>query len=162
MDILTAHGRMEFITSEKPEGCVFCRDSIRDENLTLYDDGCVSIMMNKYPYNTGHILIVPNRHIANLEEVTAEERVKIFEELAVAVKILKKVLNPEGFNIGINLGKAGGAGIADHLHLHIVPRWNGDTNFMTCVGDTRVSPEDVNVTCQKLKPAFKELYAGGS
>jgi len=162
MDILNAYGRMEFIKSEKPRGCVFCKDSIRDENLTLYDDGSISIMMNKYPYNTGHVLIVPNRHIANLEDMSSEERIKMFEMLESIVRILKKVMKPEGFNIGINLGRAGGAGIAEHLHLHIVPRWNGDTNFMTCVGETRVTPEDVNVTCQKLKSAIKELDAGVS
>ncbi len=162
MDTINAHGRMEFIKSKKPEGCVFCKGSIRDENLTLYDDGCVSIMMNKYPYNTGHVLIVPDRHIAGLEELSDEERAKLFSGLEIAVKVLKEAMDPQGFNLGINLGSAGGAGIADHLHLHVVPRWNGDTNFMTCVADTRVTPEDVSVTCQKLKPVFRQMYAGRS
>jgi ATP adenylyltransferase len=160
MESIIAHGRMDFIKSKKPEGCVFCKNSIRDNRLILFEDTGVFIIMNKYPYNTGHLLIIPDRHISRLEEMTADERTKMFDCLDLSVRILQEVMGPEGFNIGMNLGQAGGAGIADHLHLHIVPRWSGDTNFMTCVANTRVTPEDVQVTCDRLKPHFEKTMRG--
>ena len=161
MENISAPGRMEFIRSEKPEGCVFCKESARDESLILYDDGVISYMLNKYPYNTGHVLIVTNRHVGELDELTPEERFKIMEGMEKIVTVLKQILNPQGFNIGLNLGQAAGAGIVDHFHLHVVPRWNGDTNFMTCVAETRVTPEDVTVTCRQLKPMFEKMVRGG-
>lgn len=156
MESLIAHGRMDFIKSKKPEGCVFCKSSIRDSRLILFEGGGVFIMMNKYPYNTGHLLIIPDRHISRVEEMSAEERRMMFDYLDLSVRVLQEAMNPEGFNIGMNVGQAGGAGIADHLHLHIVPRWSGDTNFMTCVANTRVTPEDVQLTCDRLKPYFDQ------
>lgn len=160
MDSIIARGRMEYIKSKKPDGCVFCKDSIRDESLILFENENIFAIMNKYPYNTGHLLIIPNRHIADLEDLTLPERIAMFDALEKSVRVLKEVMNPGGFNIGINIGRAGGAGISEHLHLHIVPRWEGDTNFMTCLAETRVTPEDVGVTCERLKSRLKEVNRG--
>lgn len=160
MKSIIAHGRMEYIKGKKPNGCVFCKDSVRDESLILFDNESIFVIMNKYPYNTGHLLIIPNRHIANLEDLSAGERNAMFDALEKAVRVLKEVMKPEGFNVGINIGRAGGAGISEHLHMHIVPRWDGDTNFMTCLAETRVTPEDVTVTCEKLKSHFERLNRG--
>ena len=160
MESIIAHGRMDFIRSKKPDGCVFCKSSIRDSSLILFEEGGVFVIMNKYPYNTGHLLIIPERHISRLEDLTQDERVSMFDQLDLSVRILQEVMNPQGFNIGMNLGEAGGAGIADHIHLHVVPRWAGDTNFMTCVANTRVTPEDVQVTCEKLKTHFQQKRTG--
>jgi len=113
-------------------------------------------MLNLYPYTAGHIMVVPLRHVALLEELNADERRELFDFCVLAVKVLKKALNPHGFNIGMNLGEAAGAGVEDHLHLHIVPRWRGDTNFMTVVGEVRVIPEDIEETWKKLLPFFEE------
>lgn len=160
MESIFSHGRMEYIKGKKPEGCVFCKDSIRDESLILFENESVFVIMNKYPYNTGHLLVIPNRHIADLEDLTATERIAMFDALEKAVRVLKEVMSPEGFNVGINVGRAGGAGISEHLHLHIVPRWEGDTNFMTCLAETRVTPEELSVTCEKLKAHFEEVNRG--
>jgi len=157
MDNIIAHGRMDFIKSRKPEGCIFCRGSIRDERLVLCEKRGVFVMMNKFPYNTGHLLIAPLRHISSLEELQPGERVGFFDLLEISIKIIKETMHPEGFNIGVNIGKAAGAGVEDHIHLHVVPRWSGDTNFMTCLADTRVTPEDVAVTCEMLKPRFDKM-----
>jgi ATP adenylyltransferase len=160
MDIIFAHGRMDYIKGRKPEGCVFCEQSIRDENLVLYENNYVFISLNKYPYNTGHLLIVPRRHIGEFSDLSTEERFGMFDALGISIEILKEYLKPEGFNTGMNIGKAGGAGIADHLHMHIVPRWSGDTNFMTCVAETRIAPEEISVTCQNLKKYFDKFKQG--
>ena len=157
MDNITAPSRMTFIKSEKPSGCVFCKDSIRDESLVLSDDGIVSFVMNKYPYNPGHVLIIPDRHVATLEELTAEERLKIMNGMDIVVRIIQEAMNPHAFNLGLNLGQAAGAGIIEHLHVHVVPRWSGDTNFMTCLAETRVTPENVTETCAELKPLFEKM-----
>ncbi len=157
MDNIIAPERMNFIRSKKDQGCVFCKQSVRDENLVLYDDGVITYMMNKYPYNPGHVLIVPNRHVASLDELTTDERLKIINGMDVAVRVIKEGMNPHAFNLGLNLGLAAGAGIIDHLHVHVVPRWTGDTNFMTCLAETRVTPQDVRVTCNELKPLFEKL-----
>ncbi len=156
MENITANGRMEFIKSKKPDGCVFCKDSIRDDGLVLFENRDAFIMMNKYPYNTGHILIAPQRHVAQIEEMTTSERMNMIDLMEATTRALKKAMNPEGFNTGMNIGKAGGAGIVDHLHLHIVPRWDGDTNFMTCIAETRVTPENVVITYRHLKSFFED------
>ncbi len=112
------------------------------------------VMLNAYPYNPGHLLIAPYRHVATLEELTREELHEHFEIVSRSVKILKKALKPEGFNVGINLGKAAGAGIDDHVHTHIVPRWNGDTNFMPIIANAKVLSEALTDTYKKLKGKF--------
>lgn len=155
MDKLYAPWRMKFIKSERPDGCIFCKDSIRTEDLVIFDGKTAFVMMNRYPYISGHLMIIPFRHISQMEDLIPEERLEIFNLQDIAVRVLKKVMNPDGFNIGMNLGKAAGAGVDDHIHVHVVPRWSGDTNFMSVVGDVRVIPEDIYKTCELLIPHFK-------
>jgi ATP adenylyltransferase len=155
MEKLYAPWRMEFIKSEKPKGCIFCKHSIRTEDLILYDGKTAFVMMNRYPYISGHLMIIPFRHVSQMEDLLPVEKLEIFNLQDIAVRVLKKVMNPDGFNIGMNLGKAAGAGVDDHIHVHVVPRWSGDTNFMSVVGDVRVIPEDIYKTCELLMPHFK-------
>lgn len=151
MNAISAPWRMGYIKSEKPDGCVLCLDNASCADYVLKKGVHAVAMMNLYPYTTGHIMVLPLRHIGLMESLNPEEKAEIFELVVVCVKLLKKVMKPDGFNIGMNLGLAGGAGVEDHLHVHIVPRWNGDTNFMTTVGEVRVIPEDVAKTCETLK-----------
>ncbi len=149
---------MTYIRGDKVENCVFCTSS---ENCTCNDlrllEGEKSfIMMNRYPYTTGHVMIIPYRHCSRIEDLAAEEKVEIFDYVTLSVKVLKESVQPDGFNVGMNLGKAAGAGIEDHLHVHVVPRWNGDTNFVSVVGDVRVIPEDVVKTWEQLLPYFQK------
>jgi ATP adenylyltransferase len=113
-------------------------------------------MMNRYPYTNGHLLIAPCRHTADMNELSDDEMLDLFMALRLCRNVLQKTASPQGFNIGINLGKAAGAGVDDHMHIHIVPRWNGDTNFMTVVGDIRVMPENLLSTYEKLLPGFND------
>ncbi len=154
MDSIMAPGRMEYIKGKKPDGCIFCKGSVREEGLVLYEGKSCYIMMNKYPYTSGHLLVIPFRHICDIEETNAEEKVEMMELTDMCVRALKKALAPEGFNIGMNLGKAAGAGVDDHLHTHIVPRWLGDTNFATVLGEVRVIPEDIAKTRNTLLSYF--------
>jgi ATP adenylyltransferase len=156
MEKIYAPWRMAYIKSEKPAGCIFCKDSIRSDNLVLFEGNTAFVMMNRYPYISGHLMIIPFRHISQMEDLLTEERLEIFNLQDISVRVLKKAMNPDGFNIGMNLGKAAGAGVDDHIHVHIVPRWSGDTNFMSVVGDVRVIPEDIYTTCELLLPHFKE------
>ncbi len=114
--------------------------------------------MNKYPYNNGHLLVVPYRHVSDICGLTSEENGLIVEEVCRAVKVLRLVMNPDGFNIGINLGRVAGAGIEEHVHYHIVPRWNGDTNMMSVLADVRVIPEHLMSTCKNITRSFLELF----
>ena len=114
-------------------------------------------LLNRYPYNSGHVLIAPRRHVANLTDLLAEELRELFSLVSLGTQALREAYDPEGLNVGMNLGKAGGAGIVDHLHVHLVPRWNGDTNFMTSVLDTRVLPESLLETRERLSPVFADL-----
>ena len=157
MKKIYAPWRMEYIKGEKPEGCIFCRDSIRDDEFVLYEGGYSFIIMNRYPYINGHLMIAPLRHVGNLEDLASDEQVELFDMLGISEKTLKEAMKPEGFNIGMNLGKVAGAGVDDHLHVHIVPRWGGDTNFMTVLGEVRVIPEDIAKTRDVLLPYFEKL-----
>jgi ATP adenylyltransferase len=147
---------MEYLKGEKPDGCIFCKDSIRDKSLILHEGTSCYVIMNKYPYNSGHILVVPFRHISDIEDMSREEKMEMIDLMDRSVRIMKEVMHPEGFNVGMNIGKAGGAGVESHLHLHVVPRWPGDTNFVTVLGEVRVIPEDVEQTRDSLLPFFKE------
>lgn len=115
-------------------------------------------MMNKYPYISGHLMIIPARHTDKLEDLTQQERNEVFVLLDVSVRVLKEAMNPHGFNIGMNIGKAAGAGVEEHIHVHVIPRWEGDTNFMSVVNDVRVIPEDVQTTAARLVPLFKKYH----
>lgn len=161
METMFAPWRMEYLVCEKQEGCVFCKCSNRCDDYVLFEGKSCFVILNRYPYVNGHLMIIPHRHLGGLEELTAEERTEIFELLDVSVKVLKEAMKPDGFNVGMNLGKAAGAGIAEHVHMHVIPRWEGDTNFMTVVGNVRVVPEDLAVTAAKLIPLFEKYTRGG-
>jgi ATP adenylyltransferase len=157
MEQIWAPWRIEYIQMEKPERCILCdkpKQNTDATNYILYRGDKNFIIMNSYPYNPGHLMIVPYRHIASLEELTEEERGEHIEMVSRGIKLLRQVFNPDGFNIGINMGKAAGAGINDHIHTHIVPRWQGDTNFMPVISNIRVVPEALTETYKKLKDRF--------
>jgi len=157
MKPLWAPWRMDYILKgNRTKGCIFClsRRQEKDRDRLVVHRGKYSfVMMNRYPYNNGHLMVVPNRHCTHLESLHPFESNDLFELLRVSVKVLKATLAPHGFNIGLNLGKVGGAG-ERHLHFHIVPRWAGDTNFMPILGQTKVVPEYLDHTYQKLQAAF--------
>ena len=141
-------------------GCVFCEALSGEEaSLVVFRGVTCYVILNKFPYNNGHLMVVPNRHVASLGEATGDELSELIDLARRAEVAIREAYAPHGLNMGINLGKAAGAGILDHLHMHVVPRWNGDTNFMTVVGETRVLPEELLVTAERLRPIFKELGA---
>ena len=157
MKQIWAPWRLEYIQAEKPKGCILCEKPSQNNdalNYILYRGDKNFVILNSYPYNPGHLMIAPYRHIGNLEELTDEELHEHFKIVSRSVKLLKQVFNPDGFNIGINIGKVAGAGIVDHFHTHIVPRWPGDTNFMPVISDVRVLPEALAETYNKLKDKF--------
>ena len=157
METMWAPWRIEYIKGEKEKGCVFCNAiSIRDE-LTLYKGNTTMVVMNKYPYINGHLLVAPVRHLSRLDELTRDEMQDLLVTIEKSVHIEKKIMNPDGFNVGLNLGKVAGAGIEEHLHFHIVPRWFGDTNALTVFADIRVIPEHLKSTFDSLVPLFSQL-----
>jgi ATP adenylyltransferase len=139
-------------------GCIFCDAVARgvDEPLTVARGARAFVVLNKFPYNNGHLMIVPDRHVGRLADLDAGERDELMALTQQAEIALTRLYRPHGFNIGVNLGKAAGAGVLDHLHVHVVPRWNGDTNFMSVVGETRVLPEELPVTAERLRAAFRD------
>ena len=157
MKTMWAPWRMEYILGKKDEGCIFCRALSDQNNLTLYKGKVTMVVMNKYPYINGHLLVAPIRHLSLLEQVKKNEMGDLLETVEKSVGILKKVMNPDGFNIGLNLGKVAGAGVEEHLHFHIVPRWFGDTNALTVFADVRVIPEHLQATFHNLKPHFDKM-----
>jgi ATP adenylyltransferase len=161
MDHLWSPWRLAYITGEKPSGgCVFCAALERDgADLVVFRGTHCFVILNLFPYNSGHLMVVPRRHIPSLAAATPEELREIIDLTRLAEMALTEAYQPHGMNMGINLGKPAGAGILDHLHLHIVPRWNGDTNFMTVVGRTRVLPEELPQVAATLRPIFQRLAA---
>ena len=157
MKTMWAPWRMEYILGEKDEGCIFCRALSDQDNLTLYKGKTTMVVMNKYPYINGHLLVAPTRHLSLLKQLNKSEMADLLEAVEKSVGILKKVMHPDGFNVGLNLGKVAGAGVEEHLHFHIVPRWFGDTNALTVFADVRVIPEHLQATCDKLKPYFAKI-----
>ncbi|MDD4875708.1 MAG: HIT domain-containing protein [Dehalococcoidales bacterium] len=154
MKHMWAPWRIEYIQMEKPAGCILCEKPGQDDdagNYILYRGEKNFVIMNRYPYNPGHLLVASYRHVANMEELTDEERNEHFQIVSRSVRLLREVFNPDGFNIGINSGRVAGAGIDEHVHTHIVPRWQGDMNFMTVIPDVRVVPEALTETYNKLK-----------
>ena len=152
---------MEYIQANKDDdedtGCVLCRIRDGEEServLARSEHGYV--VLNKYPYNPGHVMVVPSRHIGDLEGFDDEESLELERLLKRAVKALREEMEPHGFNIGLNIGRIAGAGLPDHLHWHVVPRWSGDTNFMPVTGQTRVMPELLAETAKRLAPRFAE------
>ena len=157
MEHIWAPWRIKYIEMEKPDGCILCdkpgqnRDT---ENYILYRGSKNFVIMNSYPYNPGHLMVAPYRHVASLDELTDSELHEHFEIVRLSVGILREVFRPQGFNVGMNLGKVAGTGIDEHIHTHIVPRWQGDTNFMPVISGVRVVPEALAETYRKLKGKF--------
>jgi ATP adenylyltransferase len=154
MDTIFAPWRNAYIRGEKPDGCVLCRDSLRGEELVVCEGKSVYVMVNRYPYTGGHIMIIPFRHVSRIADLIPAEREELFNFMDISVRVLTEAMKPEGFNIGMNLGKVAGAGIDDHIHIHVIPRWGGDTNFISVIGGVRVIPEDVCGTARELRPYF--------
>ena len=163
MNQLWAPWRMELIEKgAKPQGCIFCdlpRATNDRENLILGRTRHTFAILNKFPYNNGHLMVVPRRHTAELAALSSEENSELAEMLRVAVRLLgSAAYEAQGYNLGMNLGQVAGAGIADHLHWHVVPRWNGDTNFMPVLGDVKVMIEHLSAGWDRLRPLFDREY----
>ena len=169
MDHLWSPWRLEYVTSKKPDGCVFCLgaealakaahapDPSHPDPLLVHAGTLAYVILNLYPYNNGHLMVVPYRHESSLAGLTREEMNEVGALMQVSERALREAYRLEGINVGVNLGAPAGAGIEEHVHLHLVPRWNGDTNFMTVVGRTRVLPEEIASTAARLRPIFQRL-----
>ena len=146
-------------TGSSDAGCIFCDTHTHPErdDLIVARGRVTFVILNLYPYNSGHLMVVPARHVANLASTTSEEQAELMRYTRQAEIALTEVYKPQGLNIGVNLGRPAGAGVLDHLHVHVVPRWNGDTNFMSVIGETRVLPEDLRETAKRLRPVFERL-----
>ena len=159
METLWSPWRMKYITDyDNPGKCVFCTAPAQPdgpENLIIHRGQLAYVILNLFPYTSGHLMIVPFDHQPSIEDLTVETRTEMMELVNQAIKVMRKVYKPQGFNVGINLGTAAGAGIAEHVHMHLVPRWNGDTNFMSTIGETRVLPEELETTYQRLSQTWK-------
>jgi ATP adenylyltransferase len=160
MDHLWSPWRLEYVTGKtEAPGCVFCAATAGSDqaDLVIFQGATCFVILNLYPYNNGHLMVVPNRHIARLADASSDELYELIELTRRAEVVLTEAYAPHGLNMGINLGKPAGAGVLDHVHLHVVPRWNGDTNFMTVVGGTRVLPEELLQSAARLRPLFQAL-----
>ncbi len=161
LEVLFAPWRYSYVVraSQEKHECIFCRALREDEDeaLVLVRSRRAFVMMNLYPYNTGHVMVAPVRHVASLEELEDDELLELMKLVKLSLKAIRDVLSPHGFNVGVNIGRVAGAGIEDHVHVHVVPRWSGDTNFMPVVAGVKVIPQDVRETYRRLKPRFQSL-----
>ena len=159
MERLWAPWRVEYVTAGGSEGCIFCDklEERRDEdNLILKRGDLGFIMLNAFPYNSGHLMVAPYRHVGDLSDLTDDEMLEIMLLVKLGKEILSRAFRPDGLNIGINLGRTAGAGITDHVHVHVVPRWDGDTNFMPVIANTKVMPDALRATYAKLSKALAD------
>ena len=167
MDRLWSPWRLAYVTrgdEAGDTGCVFCAAPglpVQESLVVFAGDACY-VVLNLYPYNSGHLMVVPFRHVATLAGLTADEMDELGRLAQRCEVALTEAYRPHGFNIGVNLGKPAGAGVLNHVHMHVVPRWNGDSNFMTVVGDTRVLPEALAASAEKLRPIFARLAHGNA
>ena len=157
MKTMWAPWTIEYILGAKEKGCIFCNALSVSDQLTLYKGKRTLVVMNKYPYINGHLLVAPVRHLSMLDQLSQDEMGTLLVTVEQSVAVLKKVMRPEGFNIGLNLGRVAGAGIEEHLHFHIVPRWSGDTNALAVFADVRVIPQHLQETFALLKPHFEAI-----
>lgn len=164
MNHLWSPWRMTYImNSNMDQGCVFCNalhasDGI--QNLVIFRALKSFVILNRYPYTSGHLMVVPNAHAGSLGELESDTRAEMMELVSQAIQVLGAVYRPQGFNVGMNLGEVAGAGIAEHVHMHLVPRWGGDTNFMSTTADTRVLPESLEDTYERVSQAWKQFQKG--
>lgn len=159
MKQIWAPWRMVYIGGDHGDKCIFCEKAGSDQdeaNLVLLRGEKTFVIMNLYPYNNGHLLVVPKRHVGEIEDLTDEEMMELFKMTQKMVRVLR-AFKPQGFNVGVNIGRVAGAGVPGHFHIHVVPRWSGDTNFMPVFGDVRVISESLEVTFKKLKESLAEL-----
>ena len=158
MERLRSPWRQAYVSQAGAEpGCVMCAalaGASRDDSLVVHVAPLTFVMMNLYPYNSGHVMVVPHRHVARLLDASAEELAEMASLARRLEGVLHEVYRPDGLNLGMNLGRPAGAGVADHIHMHVVPRWSGDTSFMTVVSDTRVLPETPEQACERLRKRF--------
>lgn len=160
MKTLWAPWRMSYFQTPQKNSCIFCdkpKESADKENYILYRGKSSFVIMNIYPYNNAHLMVSPYKHIPSLSKLQREDLIDLTLLTQTSLQILENAFRAEGFNMGINIGKAAGAGFADHVHIHIVPRWNGDTNFMPVLSETKVMPEHLNSTYEKLIPYFRDV-----
>ena len=160
MKVLWAPWRMDYVLGDKPDSCPFCVPQNEDEDkerLILYRGELAFVLLNKFPYNNGHIMVTPYRHVKDFEELEQAEAHELMDLLQLSSRALKTFCNPNGINIGANLGQAAGAGIAEHLHLHLVPRWVGDSSFIAVMDEVRIVPQHLDKTYEGLLAVFKKL-----
>ncbi len=161
MERLWTPWRLAYVTdaSTPAPGCIFCAalSGLDADPLVVHRAGSAYVILNKFPYNNGHLMVVPHRHVGRLADLDRAELAELMVLAQMSERALAGVYGPHGFNMGLNLGTPAGAGIADHLHMHVVPRWNGDTNFISVVGETRVLPEELPATAARLRAAFASL-----
>jgi ATP adenylyltransferase len=161
MERLWAPWRMQYIGQKHPPGCLFCRviqnPDDPDADLVVWRPDGAIVLLNKFPYNPGHAMVAPVAHLATLEDIDDDQSQALMRALRRTLAVLRTTMNPDGFNVGANIGSAAGAGVPDHVHLHVVPRWNGDTNFMAVIDDVKVVNEALAQTAAKLKRAFAAM-----
>lgn len=151
---------MAYIERAATIGCIFCekqREPDGENNLVLARGAAAFVILNAFPYNPGHLMVSPYRHVGEFRDLTPEERLEIMDLLALSSDVVESVMRPQGANVGVNLGRVAGAGIVGHIHMHLVPRWDGDTNFMPVIGQTKVIPEGIGATYAKLRAAFEGM-----
>ena len=163
MDHLWTPWRLPYLRGDDPlpEECLFCiKPTLGDAEAHIVHRGQLSyVILNRYPYTNGHLMIVPYSHVASLENLDTEALVELMQMTQLSLRVLREAYGPDGFNLGMNIGEASGAGVACHVHLHLVPRWDGDTNYMTTIGQTRVIPEWMDQTYARLRPIFERVSA---
>jgi ATP adenylyltransferase len=160
---LWAPWRLEYVVGQQSDGCVLCEKPTLGDNadsLVVHRGEHAYVVLNLFPYNSGHLMVIPHRHVADLTELTLDESYECQRFLELGVRVLRNTMSPEGFNVGLNQGSAGGAGIAAHLHWHLVPRWEGDTNFMPVIGETKVMPQHMRTTWELLHAGFVTATEG--
>ncbi len=159
MERIFAPWRIRYVLATKPKDCVFCSAARGDERemLVVYKAERSFVIMNRHPYNPGHVMVCPKRHVPSTEDLSDEELLEIMRLLNLSMKAIRLSMNPDGFNLGVNLGRVAGAGIADHLHFHVVPRWSGDTSFMPVLADVQIIPEALEESYEKIRRAFESI-----
>jgi ATP adenylyltransferase len=160
MERLWSPWRLSYVTGAKgPQECIFCSAATdsEEEPFVVFRGSASFVILNRFPYNNGHLMIAPHRHVATLAALRRDELTEVMVLIQRAETALDDAYHPDGMNVGVNLGRSAGAGIVDHVHLHVVPRWNGDTNFMTVVGEVRVLPETLDAAAARLRPIFERL-----